>query len=232
LAVIQKSIFLRINLFFLWFIILALFGCEQHYDKSLIRDSSKLVSPSGRLVLYRYYIETSMSFGSGFTVIKILDANEKCDYTDPNFFRFGNNHPFWVKWKNENTLSVKCFNSGGGLMDKQPYKRDTIVWEDYTFETEYYTIFSTGLGGDQLFEDYSVDSQFVAFNRKDGSLKLAKNEIQFLLDTNNISGTHFRIDTFSKGKIGLSFTSYDFKPLVKYNQRDFLKDQPFIKTKP
>src|SRR5215467_8926164 len=90
-------------------LILLLFsGCDNGIDKSLIDNAVKLNSPFSPFTLYRYHVKSSMAFGSGFTAIKILPSDEKCDFTKREFFVFGNNYPLQIKWKNKDTLHVIC----------------------------------------------------------------------------------------------------------------------------
>src|ERR1700722_4925683 len=143
--------------------ILFLFSCND-IDKALVGDAVKLNSPYSDFSLYRYHIESSMAFGSGFTVLKILPSNEKCDYTDRDFFRFGNNsYPFFIKWKNKDTLFIKCLIDGGGLADKQPVRKDFQKWKDWTFEVEYYSQYSAGTNGDYSIRSYKTSSNFIQF---------------------------------------------------------------------
>lgn len=205
------------------------FGCTSSINKSLIMNPEKLLSPFSDDVLYRYTIESSMAFGSPITVIKILSSNEDCSYTYNNNFRFGNDYPFYIKWKNKGLLQVKCLISGADLADKQPIRRDTLKWKDWTFEVEYYTEFSGGAETKYLLDGYSTEGDSITFRSKEDTSVFKNNEVQFSLDTNNIHAVQFYVVSFNK-KLGLSFSNYDFQG--RYDKRDFLMRQPFIRVKP
>ena len=95
--------------FFLYFSLISIFfcSCNDAIDKSLISQTEKLNSPNGKFSLYFYFIESPMAFGSGFSAINIIDSKDKYDYKTRNFFRLNNDSPFWIKWKNEDTLMIK-----------------------------------------------------------------------------------------------------------------------------
>jgi hypothetical protein len=211
--------------------ILFLASCNEDIDKSLVVDAEKLNSPYSDLSLYRYHIESSMAFGSGFTVLKILPSNKKCDYTDRDFFRLGNNYPFAIKWKNKDTITVKCLIDGGDLAKNQPIRRDVQNWKDWTFEVEYYSMYSTGTNGDHSIKDYHVTSKSISFKSDSDLLVFQNNEVILELDSNNISLSRFIVDTF-KPKKGLSFDNYHLKMSKRYELNDFKELQPFIRTKP
>ena len=228
LAVILNNLSMKqVSIYFFVFT-LTFYSCDNGVDKSLISDAEKLTSPNGQFTLYRYFIESSMSFGSGFSVIKILDSKEKCDYTDRDFLRFGNDAPFFIKWKNNDTLIVKCIIDGRGLSDKQPIKREVKKWKDWTFEVEYYSIFSASAEIIYPFDSYSIADKVITFTSKKDTLTFKSDEVQISLDTKNIFLTQFKIDTF-KSKLGLAFSHYDFQN--NYNQNEFLKQQSFVKIK-
>lgn len=191
-------------------IILSVAGCDSGIDKSLILDKEKLYSPDNSFILYRYTIESSMAFGSPITVMKILPSDKECDYSDQDFLRFGNDHPFWIRWKNQDTIIVKCLADGEELQDKQPFKKETQKWKDWTLEVEYYSVFSSSLGGNYELDNYVIDSNQITFNSKEKSLTFMTNEIQMVIDSNKIDLTHVGIDTFQT-KLGLALTSYSFK---------------------
>ena len=151
-----------------------------------------------------------MAFGSPITVMKILPSDKECDYSDQDFLRFGNDHPIWINWKNNDTIKVKLISNGAGLQDKQPFKKDTKRWKDWTIEVEYYSVFSSSLGGNYEIDNYLVDSNQITFNSKSNSLTFNTNEIQLVIDSNKIDLTQIRIDTFQT-KLGLVLTSYSFK---------------------
>ncbi|MDO7743080.1 MAG: hypothetical protein MUP99_04875, partial [Pedobacter sp.] len=148
---------------FIFPIVLLVYSCENGFDKSLISKTEKLISPNGGYALYRYHIESPMAFGSGFTVINILKSDEKCDVTDRNILRFGNNSPFWIKWKNDKTLIVKCLIDGGKLAAHQPIKTEVVKWKDWTFNVEYYSMYSSGLESDFIFDSYSISGNKIKF---------------------------------------------------------------------
>ena len=218
----------QVSLYF-FVVILTFCSCDNGVDKSLVSDAGKLTSPNGQFTLYRYFIESSMSFGSGFTVIKVLNSKDKCDYADPDFFRLDNNSPFFIKWKSNDTLMVKCLIDGGKLSDKQPIRSEIKKWKNWTFEVEYYSMYSASAEIIFPFDSYSITENFITFKSKKDTLTFKKDEVQILLDTNNIFLTHFKVDTF-KSKLGLAFSHYDFQN--NYKQNDFLKQQSFVKVKP
>ena len=215
--------------FYFFVFILTFCGCENGVDKSLISNAEKLTSPNGQFTLYRYFIESPMAFGSGFSVIKVLDSRNKCDYTDRDFFRLDNNSPFFIKWKNNDTLIVKCLVDGGELADKQPIKREIKKWKRWTFDVEYYSMYSTTAEVTFPFDSYSISDSFITFKSKKDTLIFSNDEVQISLDSNNIFLTEFKVDTFNS-KLGLAFSHYDFQN--NYNQNDFLKHQSFVKVKP
>lgn len=191
-------------------VILSFVGCDNRIDKSLILDKEKLYSPDSSFILYRYTIESSMAFGSPITVMKILPKDKECDYSDQDFLRFGNDHPIWINWKNNDTINVKLISDGAGLQDKQPFKKEKQKWKDWTLEVEYYSVFSSSLGGDYELNNYVIDSNQITFNSNEKSLTFKTYEIQTVIDSNKIDLTHIGIDTFQT-KLGLALTSYSFK---------------------
>jgi hypothetical protein len=229
LAAIPNDLSMKQVLLYFFVFILTFCSCDNGVDKSLISDAEKLTSPNGQFTLYRYFIESPMAFGSGFSVIKVLDSKDKCDYTDRNFFRLDNNSPFFIKWKNNDTLIVKCLTDGGELSDKQPIRREIKKWKDWTFEVEYYSMYSTAAEVIFPFDSYTIANNFITFKSKKDTLTFKKDEVQISLDTNNIFLTQFKVDTFNS-KLGLAFSHYDFQN--NYNQNDFLKQQSFVKVNP
>jgi hypothetical protein len=173
-----------------------------------------------------------MAFGSGFTVLKILPFNEECDYTNRDFFIFGNNnYPFFIKWKNKDTLFVKCVIVDGDLAKKQPMKTDIQKWKDWTFEVEYYSVYSSGTNGDYSIKNYNINSDSIKFESDSDLLTFKNDEITLQLDSSNISISKFKVDTFQL-KTGLSFADYNLKMNKKYLPSDFKALQPFIMIKP
>ena len=186
-------------------LLLTVLGCDNGIDKSLISNKEKLYSPDNKFALYRYNIESSMAFGSPITVIEILPSDKECDYTDQDFLRFRNDYPIWINWKNNDTINVRLIADGAELQDKQPFKKETQKWKEWIFEVEYYSVFSSSLGGDYEFGNYTADSNQITFNSNEKSLTFKTNEIQMVLDSNKIDLTHI----FQK-KLGLALTSYSF----------------------
>lgn len=211
---------------------LFLFSCNNDIDKSLVGDVVKLDSPYSNFSLYRYHIESSMAFGSGFTVLKILPFNEECDYTNRDFFIFRNNdYPFFIKWKNKDTLFVKCVIVDGDLAKKQPIKKDIQKWKEWTFEVEYYSVYSSGTNGDYFIKSYNLNSDSIKFKSDSDLLTFKNDEITLQLDSSNISISKFKVDTFQL-KTGLSFADYNLKMNKQYLPSDFKALQPFITIKP
>ncbi|SET59285.1 hypothetical protein [Hymenobacter actinosclerus] len=208
-----------------------LFGCDESIDKSLVQNAVKLESPYSDFALYRYHVESPMAFGSGFTVVKILPTDQKCDYTDRNFFRFGNDYPYAIKWKNKDTLLVKCLIDGAGLSDRQPIRTDMQKWEDWTFEIEYYSTFSTGTNGSYSIDSYKVNPHSLTFKSEKKSLLFLNDRLVMELDESKIFLTEVKVDTFQQ-KTGLSFGDYEFDMPKNYNQSDFYEFPPFLKTNP
>lgn len=203
------------------------FGCNNGIDKSLIKDRAKLNSPNNEFTLYRYFIESPMAFGSGFTAIQILPVNKDCDYSDRNFLRFGNDHPFWIKWEGRDTILVKCLVQGAGLKENQPFKKEVKKWHDWTIKIEYFSMYSSGVGGNFNCTRYSIDSSKIILNTKEKLLKFKMNEVQISMDSNSIDLNHFETGFF-KSKYGLSFTSYNV--IGHFKESDFIKQQVFIKV--
>ena len=207
-------------------LLLFLYGCESEVDKSLISSIEKLNSPNNQFTLYRYFIESPMAFGSGFTAIKIFGTNEEVDLTSRNFYRFGNDSPIWMRWKNNNTVLVKCLIDGGGLSEQQPVKKETVKWKDWTFEVEYYTLFSTGLGQEFQFDSYSTRGDSLTFKSKNDSLTFSKAEAQITLDSFFVNVTEIKVDTFNN-KLGLSLTHHKLKSKYRLKTNEFIKEQAF-----
>jgi hypothetical protein len=171
-----------------------------------------------------------MAFGSGFTAINILPSGEKCDFTNRGFFRFGNNYPILIKWKNKDTLLVKCLG-GGALANSQPFLSEIMKWKDWTFEVEYFSILSTGTNGSHSIDNYNVSPNSIEFNSGKKSLVFDNSEIAIELDSNQIYLRQFKIDTF-KAKKGFALSDYKFDMNGKYRMKDFYGLQPFIATRP
>jgi hypothetical protein len=203
------------------------FGCDNGIDRSLIKNREKLNSPNNEFTLYRYFIESSMAFGSGFTAIQILPVNKNCDYSDRNFLRFGNDQPFWIKWKSKDTILVKCLVQGAGLKEDQPFKKEVKKWNDWIIKIEYFSMYSSGLEGKFSCTNYSIDSSKIILNTKEKPLKFKINEVQISMDSNGIDLNHFENECF-KSKYGLSFTSYNV--IGHFKESDFIKQQVFIKV--
>ncbi|PWS29868.1 hypothetical protein DF947_19975 [Pedobacter paludis] len=201
-------------------------GCDNSIDRSLIKNKQKLNSPNKEFTLYRYFIKSSMAFGSGFTVIQIVPFNKNCDYSTQDFLKFGNNFPFWIKWKDRNTISVKCLVQGVGLQKTQPFKREVKQWKDWTIEIEYFSMYSSGLGGEYNCTKYSVDRNEIALKTNKKLLKFKIDEFQISMDATSIDINHFKTDYFNS-KYGLSFTFYNITG--DFNENDFIKQQAFIK---
>lgn len=172
-----------------------------------------------------------MAFGSGFTVVKILPRDQECDYTDRNFFRFGNDYPYAIKWKNKDTLIVKCLIDGAGLSDRQPIRKDMQKWKNWTFEIECYSTFSSGTNGSHSIDSYKVGTKSLTFKSGTKSFWFHNNEVLMELDGRKISLTQIKVDTFQQ-KTGLSFRDYEFNMPNNYKQTDFYEFQPFLKTNP
>ncbi len=169
-----------------------------------------------------------MAFGSGITVLQIIPSGEKCDYTDRDFYRFGNNYPFLIKWKDKDTILVKCIAAGSGLSEHQPIRKEVQKWKDWTFEIEYYSIFSTAKGGSYIAKDYQLLNNSILFKTADSLLVFNNDNVVLELDTNQILLRLFKKDTF-KAKTGLALSHYDLNMQSKYKMTDFEKLQPFIK---
>jgi hypothetical protein len=207
-----------------------LLGCEGGFDKSLISNTEKLISPYGEYTLYRCHISSPMAFGSGFSVINILKSGEAYDFTTRDILRFGNSYPFMIKWIDSKTLVVKCLMSGEGLSEHQPIKKETVKWKDWTFEVEYYGMYSSGAETALQFENCFVSENEITFKLKDDVLKLNKNEVQFSLDSNHVYVTEFTMSTFD-AKQGLSFARYKLTPQSNWNQKLLHDQQPFVRIK-
>ncbi|RQO74719.1 hypothetical protein DBR43_04865 [Pedobacter sp. KBW06] len=210
---------------------LFLFSCEGGFDKSLISNTEKLISPNGEYTLCSYHVASPMAFGSGLSVINIFKSDEKFDFTDRDILRFGKALPFWIKWKDNKTLTVKCLMAGDGLQKHQPYKTDVIAWKEWIFEVEYYSMYSSGATGYFSFEDYSIDKNKIKFKSKSDSLVFNKDEVQFSLDSNHIYVKEFKTVGFNN-KLGLSFSHYDLTAKGSFNQKFIQGEQPFVRIKP
>jgi hypothetical protein len=171
-----------------------------------------------------------MAFGSGFTAIKILPSGEKCDFTKRDFFTFGNDYPILIKWKNRDTLQVKCIGSGA-IATSQPFLSEIMKWKDWTFEVEYFPILSTGTNGSDSIDNYNVNPNSIEFSSEQKSLVFDNSEIAIELDSNEIYLRQFKVDTF-KTKKGFALSDYKFAMNEKYRMKDFYGLQPFITTRP
>jgi len=191
----------------------------------------KLNSPSGRYTLYRYFIQGSMAFTSGFAAIKIMPADKNCDVTDSDFLRFGNDQPFWVKWKSNDTLSVKCLVADAELAQKQRPNREIKKWKEFYFEVEYYSLFSTSAGQSDSLQSYSIDKDSITVRLKTDTLTFKMTGVQLSLDSNHLYIMAFKIDTFDF-KAGASTTYYSLKSNDAYTKTDLLNQQAFLKVTP
>ncbi len=205
-----------------------LMSCNNGIDKSQITQKEKLISPYSDYTLYRYIIESSMAFGSGFTVIKILPNDKECDFTNNDYLRFGNDYPYWINWKNKDTIMVKCLVAGEGLNDKQPIKKEIQKWKNWTFDIEYYSIFSTGTGGDYNCESYKIDSTSISITTNEKIREFNFNDIQISVDSNLIDLNQYKVVAY-QNKFGLSITTYKFRE--RFNVTDFMNKQVFEKIR-
>ena len=222
-----------INLNFRYISILCLlcFSCSNGINKSLISETEKLNSPKNKFTLYHYSIESSMAFGSGFSVINIVNSKDNYDFTTRDFFRLNNDFAFWIKWKNEDTLSIKYLIEGAVLSNKQPIKKEIKKWKHWTFEIEYYSMYSASIETAFIFDSFTIDKDEIKFKSKNDSLIFKKDEIKILLDSNHIYLTNFTVDTF-QNKLGLSFSHYNLSSKNSFDRNEFLKYQAFTKTSP
>lgn len=213
-------------------IISLLSGCDTDngIDTSLVDNAVKLNSPFSPFTLYRYHVESSMAFGSGFTAVKILPSDEKCDFSKRDFFTFGNDYPLQIKWKNKDTLRVIC-NGQGTLADSQPIRKEIKKWKDWNFEVEYYSIFSTGNNGDHPVDRYSLEPNGIRFTSGKRDFVFNNNEVAIELDSSQISLRQFKVDTFNS-KTGFALSEYKFAMNKNYRINDFNRLQPFIRTDP
>ena len=160
--------------------------------------------------------------------MKVLYSQNNCDYTDRDFFRLDNDSPFFIKWKNNDTLLIKCIIEGGKLSDKQPVKKDIKKWKDWIFLVEYYTMYSTSAEVKYSMGNYSVNNDFIRFKSKNDSLVLKNDEVQISMDNNYIYLTQFKIDTI-KSKLGMSFSHFKVNLKDGFNKEDFLRHQAFVR---
>jgi hypothetical protein len=223
----MKRVYLLTALF-----IFLLSSCDidNGIDTTLVDNAVKLNSPFSPFTLYRYHVESSMAFGSGFTAVKILPSDEKCDFSKRDFFTFGNDYPIQIKWKNKDTLHVICIGQGA-LADSQPIRREIKKWKDWNFEVEYYSIFSTGTNGDHPIGRYNIEPSAIRFTSGKREFVFNKSEVAIEIDSNQISLRQFKVDTFNK-KTGFALSDYKFAMNENYRINDFYKLQPFIRTKP
>lgn len=221
---------MRIITFCFYLALLILCSCDNGYDKSLITEIEKLSSPKRTFTLYKYVVESEMAFGSGFTAVNITDSNKKCDYTNRDIFRLGNNLPFYIKWKNENSLLVKCLLDGGELSDKQPVKKEIRKWKNWIFEVEYYTMYSASSDEKLNIDSYSINQNLIVFKSKKKQLIFKKDEVQFSLDSNKIHVKQFKTEEYNS-RFGLSFSNFEVNMENKYDKNDFIKLQAFERTK-
>lgn len=217
--------------YYLYFVLLIVCSCQNpSYDKALITEAEKLSSPKGNFILYKYFIESEMAFGEGFTVMNIINSKEKCDFTNRDILRLGNNVPFFIKWKNENTILIKCLIDGGELSNQQPLKTEIKKWKQWNLEIECYTMYSASSTQKLEVQNYSFNPNSITLKLKEKNLTFKNENTQLVLDKNKIYLKEFKIDTFNS-KFGLSFTEYEMKMKNGINLSDFKELQPFIKTK-
>lgn len=203
---------------------------DNGIDTLLIDNAVKLNSPFSPFTLYRYHVESSMAFGSGFTAVKVLPSDEKCDFSKRDFFTFGNDYPIQIKWKNKDTLHVICIGQGG-LANSQPIHKEIKKWRDWNFVVEYYSIFSTGTNGDHPVDRYSLEPNVIKFTTGKRDFVFDNNQIAIELDSNQIALRQFKVDSFN-AKTGFALSEYKFAMNDNYRISDFNRLQPFIKTKP
>jgi hypothetical protein len=213
-------------------LIFLLSGCDTDtgIDTSLVDNAVKLNSPFSSFILYRYHVESSMAFGSGFTAVKILPSDEKCDFTKRDFFTFGNDYPIQIKWKNKDTLHVRCVGEGA-LANSQPVRKELKKWKDWNFEIEYYTMYSTWTKGEHLIDRYNIEPSVIRFISGRKEFLFDKSKIAIEVDSNQISLRQFKVDTFN-AKTGYSLSDYRFAMNENYKMKDFYSLQPFIRIKP
>lgn len=224
----MKNIFLL-----LLFPLLILCSCDEQtdnsIDKSLISNIDKLTSLNGRFVFYRYQVAGPMAFNGGHTEVVILNEKETFNYKNRDVYRF-DNYPFSVKWKNENTLSIKCFTDDTTAV-KQPVRNEIKKWKNWVFEIEYYTVCSSGVEGEHDFDSYFISGDNLIIKTKSDSFLFKRNEIEILLDSNHVHLSEFKLDTTNCRNSGLALSDYDF---IKRNINDnysFLNQQAFIRIK-
>lgn len=199
-------------------------------DKSFVYGAVKLSSPYSGFTLYRYHVRSSMPFGSGFTAIKTLPNDKKCDFTKRDFFTFGNHYPLQIKWKSKDTLHVICI-SEDGLAASQPVRKDVKKWKNWTFEVEYYSLYSTGTNGSHSIKRYGIGPNTIRFVSDKQEFEFNNIEVAIEVDGNQISLRQFKVDTFNT-KAGVSLSDYRFDMSENYRMKDFYRLQPFITIEP
>lgn len=209
---------------------LLLFSCNFGFDKSLISETYELISPNKEYTLYRYYVGPPMAFGSGFTVVNILKSDETCDVRDEDILRFGNTTPFYIKWKDDKTLSVKCLMElpYGESAKHQPIKTEIVKWRDWIFNVEYYSIYSTGAIEILPINSYSIYGNKIKFKTDKDFLIFNRDEIQCSLEGKHIYVHEFKMSSFDNIP-GLSFSHYDLTAKEKYNKKPLLAEQSFTR---
>lgn len=202
-------------------------SCESGFDKSLISEVYKLPSTSGKFTLHRYFIESPMAFGSGFTVINIVKSDLVSDYSDRDILRFPGAYPFYVKWKDDKTLFVRCTISESGMAKQQPFKKEVIRWKDWTINVEYYGIYSSGVGQRLVFSDYSLNGKWITFRSGNDSLRFDRDSVQFSIRDRKVYVDEFYVESFNN-KLGLSFKEHELNAIKGVNLLTLKSEQPFL----
>lgn len=212
---------------YLLILLVTLVGCQSRFDESLITEVYKLPSTSGKYTLLRYHFESEMAFGSGFTVLNIVKSDMEPDYGEPDVLRIPSAYPFYVKWKDDKTLFIKCTLSGVGRSKKQPIRKEVISWKDWTINVEYYGIYSSGRGLEFSFSECSLNGKWITFKSGGDSLKFNRDNVQLAIIDRKVFVDEFHVEAY-KDSLGLSFTSHELTALGGFNLSKLKSEQPFL----
>lgn len=192
-------------------------SCSNGIDEELVDGRAKLQSPFADLTLHKYYVNSSMAFGSGFHAIQILPSDAACDYTSHEFFRFSNSFPFSIKWKNKDTLLVKRITDGQSF-DLRATQKKFDKWEDWIFESDFYLLSSTEKSTPDTLIQYNVgnDSLFLTTVRE--SFAFRKDEVSCELDSTQICLRQFLNHTSRQNKY-VALKNFTFITKLKLNPK-------------
>jgi hypothetical protein len=109
----------------------------------------------------------------------------------------GNDSPFWIKWKDDTTLSVKCIKDGG-ISGDDFYNKEISKWKRWTFEVEYYSLVATTAVIERPLEAYEVSKKYITLKFNSDSVAFDTDEVQLTGDENHVEVLQFKKDSTTK----------------------------------